>query len=299
MTPERRHLVYLFLDLEMNTWKNVSGDLSSEIIEIGAVLMDEKLRIIDTFSELVRPTLRKKLSPYCLRLTGIDKKKLYSALSLDQVIVNFDNWIDDYNEIKTVFSWNESDYRQVLRECAAKEINTGLISILEERYLDFQKIFGKEFDWPTCGLNDAMKVFSIKQSGRAHRALNDAMDLARLYKKMVRTSKDYRRYDYIKEEAHLRKIEKLNPIVRSIKEMKVGKQPSKELDNKIREMILRDFHLDLTKTFSKFNAKDIINSFPEITDWLTVLEGMIIDIESDGSVKETAASSCKELASGK
>ena len=44
-----------------------------------------------------------------------------------------------------------------------------------------------EFDWPTCGLSDAMKVFNIAHSGKAHRALNDAMDLARLYKKMKKT----------------------------------------------------------------------------------------------------------------
>ncbi len=291
--------MYLFLDLEMNTWKNFSGDFNSEIIEIGVVLMDEQLRIIDTFSELVRPTFKKKLSPYCLRLTGISRDKLFNSLSLKEVLADLGHWTDGFRDITRIYSWNESDYKQIIKECAFKGIETEFVMVLKNCYKDYQMIFGQEFDWPTCGLCDAMKVFNIKQTGKTHRALNDAMDLARLYKKMHRISKDHRHYNRIKEQAHLRKIEKLNPVVRNIREMRLTKQPGAELDRQIKAMVLKDYYTDLTRLYSKYNARDIIASLPELSGWLLILEEMIVELENNLTAKETAAASLRGLASNK
>ncbi|MDD2431879.1 MAG: exonuclease domain-containing protein [Firmicutes bacterium] len=281
--------MFLFLDLEMNTWKELTGELNSEIIEIGAVLMDDELRIIDSFGELVRPTYQTKLSPYCLHLTGIDKKKLFRALELKDVLVDLDNWTDGYKDIEKVYSWNESDYRQVVKECSVKNIETAFVLLLERSYADYQKIFGNEFDWQTCGLSDAMKVFNIAHSGKAHRALNDAMDLARLYKKMTKTCKDTRRLNFIKEQAELRKIQRLNPVLKHINKMRLGKKPSDELENKIKVAVLEDFQADITKVLRKYKVKEVIRACPELKDWLMVLEGMLVEM-SEPTEEETAAS---------
>lgn len=291
--------MYLFLDLEMNTWKSNSGGLNSEIIEIGAVLMDENLRIIDTFNELVRPTHKKKLSPYCLRLTGISREKLFNSLSLNDVLADFKHWTDDFKDITRIYSWNESDYKQIIKECSFKGIETEFILALKNCYTDYQMIFGQEFDWPTCGLSDAMKVFGIKQTGRTHRALNDAMDLARLFKKMHKASKDRRQYNLLKEQAYLRKVEKLNPVVRNIRELKLTNPSGAQLEKQIEAMVSKDFYTDLTRLHKKYNTRDIIASLPELYAWLQVLEGMIVELEDRLPPQETAATSLREIAGSK
>lgn len=291
--------MYIFLDLEMNTWKSISGELSSEIIEIGAVLMDNDLRIIDTFNQLVRPTHRKKLSPYCLRLTGIDRNKLFVSITLQQALDDLCDWADDYKDVKVIYSWNESDYRQIVQECELKSINNKVVGVLHECYIDYQKVFSKEFDWPTCGLADALKLFGIRQSGRAHRALNDAMDLARLYKKANRVKKDQRRYETIKEKAQLQKIERLNPVVRKIRKLEQSTASDAVIEKQIKEMIFNGFYSDLLRLYKKYNVREVVRSLPELKDWLLVVEGMLLELEDDQTTKETAASSLQKIASGK
>ena len=278
----------LFLDLEMNTWKGNVGELNSEIIEIGAVLMDDELRIVDTFSELVRPTHQTKLSPYCLRLTGIDRKKLFRSLPLKDVLVDLEHWLDDYENIDSVYSWNESDYRQLIKECSVKKISSPFIPFLENSYADFQKVFGMEFDWPTCGLSDAMKVFNIAHSGKAHRALNDAMDLGRLYKKMKKTKRDNRRFQLIKEQAELKKIERLNPVLKLMRRVRSGKESSAEQDVKVRDAVLNAFKTDITKTLKKYKVREIVAVCPELKDWLLVLEGMLTELEDESAGESDA-----------
>ena len=251
--------MYLFLELEMNTWKNV----------------------------------------YCLRLTGISREKLFDSLSLKDVLADFRHWTDNFKDITRIYSWNESDYKQIVKECTFKGIETDFTLALKNCYTDYQMIFGQEFDWPTCGLSDAMKVFSIKQTGRTHRALNDAMDLARLYKKMHKTSKDHRQYNLIKEQAYLRKVEKLNPVVRNIRELKLTNPSGAELERQIEAMVSKDFYKDLTRLYKKYNTKDIIASLPMMYAWLQVLEGMIVELEDRLPAQETAATSLSEIAGSK
>ena len=42
-----------------------------EIIEIGAVKLNEKLEIVDDFCQFVRPKLHPEISPFCTKLTSI------------------------------------------------------------------------------------------------------------------------------------------------------------------------------------------------------------------------------------
>ena len=48
----------------------------NEIIEIGAVKLNNKLETVDTFKQLVMPKLTKKLSGRCKNLTNITNEEL-------------------------------------------------------------------------------------------------------------------------------------------------------------------------------------------------------------------------------
>lgn len=55
-------MYYIIFDLEWNNAYNYStGKGMNEIIEIGAVKLDEKLNIVDTFKQLIKPKISKSL----------------------------------------------------------------------------------------------------------------------------------------------------------------------------------------------------------------------------------------------
>ena len=63
---------YVIFDLEWNNafdYKEQKG--LNEIIEIGAVKLDEDLNIADTYTQLIKPKLSKKLSKRFVDLTSI------------------------------------------------------------------------------------------------------------------------------------------------------------------------------------------------------------------------------------
>jgi len=62
---------YIILDLEATCWEEKS-DKANEIIEIGAVKLDENLEVVDTFSQYVRPVISPELSDFCKTLTSIE-----------------------------------------------------------------------------------------------------------------------------------------------------------------------------------------------------------------------------------
>jgi inhibitor of KinA sporulation pathway (predicted exonuclease) len=63
---------YIIFDLEFNSTKNTkTSRFINEIIEIGAVKLDETLQEVDCFSCTVKPHFSKKLNPYVKKLTNI------------------------------------------------------------------------------------------------------------------------------------------------------------------------------------------------------------------------------------
>ena len=61
---------YIILDLEWNTaFDKRRKEFVNEIIEFGAVKLDEHLEEVDTFSSFVKPVIEKKLTSRVRKLT--------------------------------------------------------------------------------------------------------------------------------------------------------------------------------------------------------------------------------------
>ena len=68
---------YLILDLECNGNYSIKfGGYINEIIEFGAIKLDENMQIIGQFSTLVRPDLTQKLSSRVKDLTSLTNDEL-------------------------------------------------------------------------------------------------------------------------------------------------------------------------------------------------------------------------------
>ena len=97
---------FVILDLEWNgTYSRRLKGFMNEIIEFGAVKVDENLNILDTFSALVRPQVGKKLSGKIKTLTNLTNEDLATGLQFMQVMSQFKKWMGK----AILMTWGTSD----------------------------------------------------------------------------------------------------------------------------------------------------------------------------------------------
>lgn len=174
----------IFIDLEMNTVSKKSTDpnirISREIIEIGAVKLDEQDRIIDTFKTYVKPVLNDKIAAKITKMTGITTDMVIDRPLLQESMNAFTAWCGPDCEI---YAWSESDLRQIQKEYQVKNIPASeQLNTLQDHWHDFQQILG-DMCHIQCqlSLEDAVRIVGMDFSGKAHDALTDATNTAKIY----------------------------------------------------------------------------------------------------------------------
>ena len=102
-------MYYIIFDFEWNNaYSHSAQRFMNEIIEIGAVKLDEKLNIVDTFKQMITPALTKKLSSRCKRLTGITNEELKeNGIPFVDAFADFASWSS--GEGNVFMSWSNSD----------------------------------------------------------------------------------------------------------------------------------------------------------------------------------------------
>ena len=178
----------LGLDFEMcmvrgNARKRMSG-MTNEIIQIGAVMLNEEHHIADEFSSYVKPEFGSP-NAFIEELTGINEEDLRNAPLLQSALNRFMSWIGDRQV--TVISWSDSDYQQLIGEMRAKKIKHHGIQDLLDGWVDFQRSFGNMLGIKRqIALEEAMSVGRLQPMGRQHDGLSDAYNTARLLAKVHR-----------------------------------------------------------------------------------------------------------------
>ncbi len=106
---------YVIIDLEWNNVyvKRLKGFIN-EIIEVGAVMLDDSLQEMDTFSCLVKSQISKKLNSRVEELTHLTNEELaISGVSFQAAMKYFSHWLNDKNDV-IVLSWGNGDIRSLL-----------------------------------------------------------------------------------------------------------------------------------------------------------------------------------------
>ena len=115
---------YLVIDLEMcKVPKNYRGKnykYASEIIQVGAVLLDEEYKEIGTLCQYVHPEFG-ILDYFITNLTGIEKGQIKNAPKLKDALIHMADWLGE-REYK-VFAWSKSDYWQLDHEITSPKKN--------------------------------------------------------------------------------------------------------------------------------------------------------------------------------
>ena len=92
---------YIVFDLEWNSSEHRNRlvkepiVLHGEIIQIGAVMLNEQMEEIGSFEAKIRPEFYKRINRKIEELTGITDKDLENALLFTDAINNFKNWCGD------------------------------------------------------------------------------------------------------------------------------------------------------------------------------------------------------------
>ena len=160
---------YLVIDLEMcKVPKNYRGKnykYASEIIQVGAVLLDEEYKEIGTLCQYVHPEFG-ILDYFITNLTGIEKGQIKNAPKLKDALIHMADWLGE-REYK-VFAWSKSDYWQLDHEIKSKKLNDEKLDELMQ----------------PVGLQEALMLCDIEPDGRMHDGLDDAWNTARLIEKL-------------------------------------------------------------------------------------------------------------------
>ena len=168
---------HIIVDLEMNPvakeHKEVRRKLNGEIIEIGAVRLNEKFEQEDEFQCYVRPEYG-VVKKHITELTGITQEKLVGRPIFSASFPAFIDWIGE-TETK-IYSWSMSDIKQLRKECRLKLPHFDT-TWLEVRWVDLQQVFDDRLGLHnSLALKHALGAMGRSFEGTAHTALADAIN---------------------------------------------------------------------------------------------------------------------------
>ena len=172
---------YVVFDLEWNQspyGKAYSNPLMPfEIIEIGAVLLNDNFEVTDTFHRLIRPAVYHWIHNSIRDVTHLNYRDLQKGVPFPQAVTEFLDWCD-YEYL--FCTWGNQDVMELQRNMKYY----GLLHLMPSPviYSNVQELFGMQYDGaPTCrSLEYAIDYLNIPSDMDFHRAINDAMFTAKV-----------------------------------------------------------------------------------------------------------------------
>lgn len=171
---------YIIFDLESTCWEDNTLK-QREIIEIGAVKLNESLMVVDEFQAFVKPKLYPDLSDFCKSLTSIQQADVENAYPFPEVIENFKQWIMKSGEDYILCSWGFYDKKQTKQDCELHNLDTEWINKHISIKHKFEELLGNGIK---IEVPKALKVLNIPLEGTYHRGIDDAKNIAKIFVKV-------------------------------------------------------------------------------------------------------------------
>lgn len=177
---------YIIVDFEMNP---VAGEYKaerqicrSEIIEIGAVIMDESFMVLGEFKTLVKPQYNDSIYKKYETLTGISTQMVHGAPTFATAYEMFVKWCESFGGEYEVYAWSKNDYNQLIAEMELKHYVSEYKKGVLANWFDFQKEYTEKLGFERImSLEKALHYAGIEFEGHMHDALCDAKNTAELF----------------------------------------------------------------------------------------------------------------------
>ncbi|MGH4117858.1 exonuclease domain-containing protein [Clostridium sp.] len=184
---------YIIFDLEFNQSYNFGSETTNivnpkcpfEIIQIGAIKLDENFKKIGFIDILVKPWIYTRLNPYVQKLTGITTSDLNNGKSFKDMYKELTEFIKSDSSVLGV--WGIADIKELFRNIEFYELDTSLMPL---EYINIQSHACKHLNCKkgiNIGLGNATTLLDIHLEGQFHNALNDAYYTAEVFKKIYRS----------------------------------------------------------------------------------------------------------------
>lgn len=175
---------YIVLDMEWSQPQDERSTISepflfdSEIIEIGALRLNEDFEGADSFTTYVKPKYYTTVNSSVIRLTKIRSNLLEAAPAFPDALRSFFDWCGSPCCLCT---WGKTDASVLFDNI----LMHGVTFEDELYFCDLQRIFGREImkDERQCSLENAIGMMNLPKD-RAHDALNDARNTVRICERM-------------------------------------------------------------------------------------------------------------------
>lgn len=172
-------MIHIVIDLEMNpivrSMKSIRKFITDEVIEFGAVKLDENYQPIDEFQCYVKPQFC-EINKHIIKLTGITNEMVADKKSFAEEFKNFFDWIGTWDMM--LYSWSSSDIKQLRSECAYKMPDFDS-ERMERQWIDIQKEFDDKIGLHSnLALKHAVGAMNRNFEGTQHTALADAANTA-------------------------------------------------------------------------------------------------------------------------
>lgn len=172
---------YIVMDLEWNQsstgQEEVSKLIPFEIIEIGAIKLNRGRKMVDEFSELVKPQVYHEMHRVTRRLIHLQMEQLEHGRSFTEVMKLFREWCDDDYIFCTWGPLDLTELQRNIRYYDLEPLSDGPI-----KFLDVQKLFSIAFEDRKSrrSLEYAIDYLKIEKDIPFHRAFSDAYYTAKV-----------------------------------------------------------------------------------------------------------------------
>ena len=169
---------YIIYDIECTCWDDHLEKNEQEIIEIGAVLLDSYGELVGTFNKFVKPILHPRLSPYCRDLTSIEQFQIDRSDHFPEVIEQFQDWAEIFDEDYVLCSWGSFDKKMMIKDCELHDMESDWIEHhinVKRQYYEFKGLRRPR------GLKSSVEKEGFEFTGIHHRGISDAENLAKIF----------------------------------------------------------------------------------------------------------------------
>lgn len=170
---------YIVFDLEWNqgypSKEESERPLPFEIIEIGAVKLDENFNILDTFHRIIKPVVYPELFKYTKELISLTEKDLKKGTDFVTACKEFLRWCRKGDRNYFFATWGTLDLLEFQRNMAYYEVHNGFSRPLY--YFNVQYLFNifiEKYDESVFSLENAIKYLGLKEDKAFHSAISDA-----------------------------------------------------------------------------------------------------------------------------